>query len=99
MKIDILNKVSHVSRASAHLRFLSLQVGYGASFIEFFAEEAKRAYGDIIPSPLSDRRLFVLKQVISCYIFFTRFTITNVLYRDSCSLLVSLVQSLRGISP
>lgn len=41
-----------------------LQVGYGASFIEFFAEEAKRVYGDIIPSALADRRLFVLKQVV-----------------------------------
>ncbi|KAL4554524.1 hypothetical protein LXL04_039355 [Taraxacum kok-saghyz] len=40
------------------------EVGYGASFIEFFAEEAKRIYGDIIPSTLSDRRLFVLKQPV-----------------------------------
>ncbi|KAJ0043254.1 hypothetical protein Pint_18077 [Pistacia integerrima] len=40
------------------------EVGYGASFIEFFAEEAKRVYGDIIPPTLPDRRLFVLKQVI-----------------------------------
>lgn len=40
-----------------------LQVTYGAGFIEFFAEEAKRVYGDIIPSPLADRRLLVLKQV------------------------------------
>ncbi|KAI3695215.1 hypothetical protein L1987_78207 [Smallanthus sonchifolius] len=40
------------------------EVGYGASFIEFFAEEAKRVYGDIIPSTLPDRRLFVLKQPI-----------------------------------
>lgn len=40
------------------------EVGYGASFIEFFAEEAKRVYGDIIPSPLADRRLFVLKQPV-----------------------------------
>ncbi|KAK2972063.1 hypothetical protein RJ640_005083 [Escallonia rubra] len=39
------------------------EVTYGASFIEFFAEEAKRVYGDIIPSTLADRRLFVLKQV------------------------------------
>lgn len=43
--------------------YLILQVGYGAGFIEFFAEEAKRVYGDIIPSTLADRRLFVLKQV------------------------------------
>ncbi|OVA15220.1 Aldehyde dehydrogenase domain [Macleaya cordata] len=38
------------------------EVNYGASFIEFYAEEAKRVYGDIIPSTLADRRLFVLKQ-------------------------------------
>jgi acyl-CoA reductase-like NAD-dependent aldehyde dehydrogenase len=41
----------------------SLQVAYGASFIEYYAEEAKRVYGDIIPPNLSDRRLLVLKQV------------------------------------
>ncbi|KAJ0098874.1 hypothetical protein Patl1_20761 [Pistacia atlantica] len=40
------------------------EVGYGASFIEFFAEEAKRVYGDIIPPTLPDRRLFVLKQPV-----------------------------------
>nr|GMC53617.1 succinate-semialdehyde dehydrogenase, mitochondrial isoform X1 [Ipomoea batatas] len=38
------------------------EVSYGAGFIEFFAEEAKRVYGDIIPATLPDRRLFVLKQ-------------------------------------
>ncbi|KAL3820886.1 hypothetical protein ACJIZ3_006791 [Penstemon smallii] len=40
------------------------EVSYGASFIEFYAEEAKRVYGDIIPATLPDRRLFVLKQPI-----------------------------------
>lgn len=40
------------------------EVSYGAGFIEFSAEEAKRIYGDIIPSPLADRRLFVLKQPV-----------------------------------
>lgn len=40
------------------------EVAYGASFIEFSAEEAKRIYGDIIPATLSDRRLFVLKQPV-----------------------------------
>lgn len=48
---------------------LHQQVGYGASFIEFFSEEAKRVYGDIIPAPLSDRRIFVLKQVRIFFIF------------------------------
>ncbi|KAJ7949012.1 Aldehyde dehydrogenase [Quillaja saponaria] len=39
-------------------------ITYGAGFIEFAVEEAKRVYGDIIPSPLSDCRLFVLKQPV-----------------------------------
>ncbi|CAB1368253.1 NAD-dependent succinate-semialdehyde dehydrogenase [Denitratisoma oestradiolicum] len=40
------------------------EVAYGASFIEWFAEEGKRVYGEIIPSPTSDKRLFVTKQAI-----------------------------------
>ncbi|MFC6999119.1 NAD-dependent succinate-semialdehyde dehydrogenase [Rufibacter roseus] len=40
------------------------EVNYGASFIEWFAEEAKRAYGDVIPSHTQDRRLVVIKQSI-----------------------------------
>ena len=40
------------------------EVGYGASFIEWFAEEGKRTYGDIIPTPTNDRRILVIKQPI-----------------------------------
>ncbi|XP_076892470.1 succinate-semialdehyde dehydrogenase, mitochondrial-like [Bidens hawaiensis] len=40
------------------------EVVTGASDIEFFAEEAKRIYGDILPSPQPDRRMFVLKQPV-----------------------------------
>ncbi|GAB3528636.1 NADP-dependent succinate-semialdehyde dehydrogenase [Pontibacter brevis] len=40
------------------------EVNYGASFIEWFAEEAKRAYGDVIPPHTKDRRLVVIKQAI-----------------------------------
>jgi succinate-semialdehyde dehydrogenase/glutarate-semialdehyde dehydrogenase len=40
------------------------EVGYAASFFEWFAEEAKRVYGDVIPSPTNDRRLVVIKQPI-----------------------------------
>ena len=36
----------------------------GTSYIEFFAEEAKRVYGDIIPDPLPDRRIIVIKQPV-----------------------------------
>lgn len=40
------------------------EVAYGASFIEWFAEEAKRVYGEVIPAPTGDRRLMVIKQPI-----------------------------------
>ncbi len=40
------------------------EIGYGASFIEFFAEEAKRIYGETIPGPQRDKRITVLKQPI-----------------------------------
>ncbi|NDB70660.1 MAG: aldehyde dehydrogenase family protein, partial [Methylocystaceae bacterium] len=40
------------------------EVNYAASFIEWFAEEAKRVYGEVIPAPMADRRLLVLKQPI-----------------------------------
>ena len=38
------------------------EVVYGASFVEFFAEEAKRVYGETIPAPMNDRRLLVIRQ-------------------------------------
>ncbi|MCG8492004.1 MAG: NAD-dependent succinate-semialdehyde dehydrogenase, partial [Sneathiellales bacterium] len=40
------------------------EVAYAASFIEWFAEEGKRIYGDTIPEHQSDKRIFVLKQPI-----------------------------------
>ena len=40
------------------------EVNYAASFIEWFSEEAKRVYGEVIPAPMTDRRLLVLKQPI-----------------------------------
>lgn len=45
------------------------EILYGANYIEWFAEEAKRIYGDIIPSGGPDARLFTLKQpvgVVAC---------------------------------
>jgi succinate-semialdehyde dehydrogenase/glutarate-semialdehyde dehydrogenase len=40
------------------------EVGYGASFIEWFAEEAKRVYGETIPTTDNNKRYLVLKQPI-----------------------------------
>lgn len=45
------------------------EVLYGASFIEWFAEEGKRLYGDVIPTHMADRRIIVIKQpvgVVAC---------------------------------
>lgn len=40
------------------------EILYGASYIEWFAEEAKRVYGDVIPGHQSDKRLMVIKQAV-----------------------------------
>uniref|UniRef100_UPI00261D4B04 NAD-dependent succinate-semialdehyde dehydrogenase n=1 Tax=Accumulibacter sp. TaxID=2053492 RepID=UPI00261D4B04 len=40
------------------------EVAYGAAFVEWFAEEGKRAYGETIPSPAGDRRLLTIRQPI-----------------------------------
>lgn len=40
------------------------EITYAASFIEWFAEEAKRAYGEVIPSPAANARYVVIKQAV-----------------------------------
>lgn len=40
------------------------EIAYGASFVKWFAEEARRAYGDILPAPARDRRVLVLRQPV-----------------------------------
>ena len=40
------------------------EVAYAASFFEWFAEEGKRMYGDIIPSHMPDRRIVVIKEPV-----------------------------------
>jgi succinate-semialdehyde dehydrogenase/glutarate-semialdehyde dehydrogenase len=40
------------------------EVGYAATFLEWYAEEARRAYGEVIPPPQTDKRLLVIRQPI-----------------------------------
>lgn len=40
------------------------EIAYGASYIEWYAEEGKRLYGDVIPQPANDKRVVVIKQPI-----------------------------------
>ena len=45
------------------------EIAYGAAFIEWFAEEARRVYGDTIPGPANDKRIVTIKQpvgVVAC---------------------------------
>ncbi len=45
------------------------EIAYGANYIEWFAEEGKRVYGDTIPAPSDDKRIVVIKQpvgVVAC---------------------------------
>ena len=53
------------------------EVLYGASFIEWFAEEAKRIYGDVIPSQAADKRIVVIKQPIGVVAAITPWNFPN----------------------
>jgi len=53
------------------------EVGYGASFIEWFAEEGKRVYGDVIPGPGADRRIVVVKEPVGVVAAITPWNFPN----------------------
>ncbi len=53
------------------------EVAYGASFIEWFAEEGKRIYGDVIPSHGRDKRIITLKQAIGVVAAITPWNFPN----------------------
>ena len=53
------------------------EIAYGASFIEWFAEEGKRAYGDIIPQHQADKRVLAIKQPIGVSALITPWNFPN----------------------
>ena len=53
------------------------EIAYGASFIEWFAEEGKRAYGDVIPQHQADKRVLVIKQPIGVCALITPWNFPN----------------------
>ena len=53
------------------------EIAYGASFLEWFAEEAKRVYGDVIPAASSDRRIVVIKQPVGVVAAITPWNFPN----------------------
>ena len=53
------------------------EIAYGASFIEWFADEARRLYGDIVPGHQKDKRIFVMKQPIGVVAAITPWNFPN----------------------
>ncbi|MBU2979893.1 NAD-dependent succinate-semialdehyde dehydrogenase [Alteromonas sp. C1M14] len=53
------------------------EIGYGASFIEWFAEEARRLYGDTIPSASPNKRIVVIKQPVGVVTSITPWNFPN----------------------
>jgi succinate-semialdehyde dehydrogenase/glutarate-semialdehyde dehydrogenase len=61
------------------------EVAYGASFIEWFAEEGKRIYGDVIPSHGPDKRIVVIKQPIGVVAAITPWNFPNAMITRKCA--------------
>ncbi len=53
------------------------EIRYGASFVEWFAEEGKRAYGDVIPGHVQDKRITVIKQPVGVVAAITPWNFPN----------------------
>jgi len=53
------------------------EIAYGASFIEWFAEEARRIYGDIVPGHQRDKRILVMKQPVGVVAAITPWNFPN----------------------
>ncbi len=53
------------------------EIAYGASFIEWFAEEARRVYGDVIPPHQADKRIVVLKEPVGVVAAITPWNFPN----------------------
>ncbi|MGB8814634.1 MAG: NAD-dependent succinate-semialdehyde dehydrogenase [Paracoccaceae bacterium] len=61
------------------------EIAYGASFIEWFAEEAKRVYGEIIPGHMRDKRITVIKQPIGVVGSITPWNFPNAMITRKCA--------------
>ncbi len=61
------------------------EVVYGASFVEWFAEEAKRVYGDTIPGHQPDKRIVVIKQPVGVVAAITPWNFPNAMITRKCA--------------
>ncbi len=61
------------------------EIAYASSFVYWFADEALRAYGDVIPSPSSSRRSFVLKQPVGVVAAITPWNFPSAMITRKCA--------------
>jgi succinate-semialdehyde dehydrogenase/glutarate-semialdehyde dehydrogenase len=61
------------------------EIGYGATFVKWFAEEARRIYGDTIPAPTTDRRILVIKQPVGVVAAITPWNFPNAMITRKCA--------------
>ena len=61
------------------------EIRYGASFVKWFAEEARRIYGETIPAPSGDRRLLTLKQPVGVCAAITPWNFPNAMITRKCA--------------
>jgi succinate-semialdehyde dehydrogenase / glutarate-semialdehyde dehydrogenase len=61
------------------------EIRYGASFVKWFAEEARRIYGDVIPAPDRGRRIVVLKEPVGVSAAITPWNFPNAMITRKCA--------------
>ena len=61
------------------------EITYGASFVEWFAEEGKRVYGDTIPDVLPDRRIVIIKQPVGVVAAITPWNFPSSMITRKCA--------------
>jgi succinate-semialdehyde dehydrogenase/glutarate-semialdehyde dehydrogenase len=61
------------------------EIVYGASFVEWFAEESKRVYGDTIPQAQPDKRIVVIKQPVGVVAAITPWNFPNAMITRKCA--------------
>jgi len=61
------------------------EIAYGASFVEWFAEEAKRVYGDTIPGHQADKRIVVVKEPVGVVGAITPWNFPNAMITRKCA--------------
>ena len=61
------------------------EINYGASYIEWFAEEAKRIYGDVIPAKSNKQRIMVTKEPVGVVAAITPWNFPNAMITRKCA--------------